>query len=63
MITDKFGKILDINDTVVTVENNKLRICTVLNNSFKKDYLVLQYTDGSRGSPGCCKHKNNVIKV
>ena len=60
MITDKFGKILDINDTVITVENNKLRICTVLNNSFKKDYMVLKYENSSIGA---VKHKNNVIKV
>lgn len=60
MITDKFGKILDINDTVITVENNKLRVCTVIDNSFKKDYVVLRYQNSSTG---CCQHRRNVIKL
>jgi hypothetical protein len=60
MITDKFGKILDINDTVITVHDNKLKVCTVIDNSFKKDYVVLKYQDSSSG---CCQHRKNVIKV
>lgn len=58
MIKDKLGKPLQINDSVVASDNNKMLKCTIIK-FFDNSYVILKTPTRSMVT----KHCKNIIKI